>query len=434
MFYTEQPKEIPVYDQVDVLVLGAGPAGVGAALSAARQGAKTLLVEQMGDVGGIATSGLMSHWTGNTRGGIYEEILNRSADLPDSADYGFNGSPRQIINPEHLKTALLEMLQEAGVDLLLYTFVCLPIMEEKRVKGVIVENKSGRQAIFAKIVIDCTGDGDIAARAGAAYRKGREEDGAMQPVSLMFKIGGVDYTKAVFPGKFEDYIQIPKGEIHALGKQNLPFPAGHVLLYRTSLPGVVTCNMTNCIGIDGTSTKDLVKATLECRRQLAPILDFLRNFVPGYENCYLLSTASLIGVRETRHFEGLATITEEDIRSARVFPDWAVTYASFNFDVHNMTGNGLDATGAQAAFAATYYTIPYGCLVPREIDGLLLAGRNISGTHMAHANYRVMPICANMGQAAGIAAALCVQEGVRPRDVDVKVLQKRLLENGVLEP
>lgn len=434
MFYTEQPKEIPVYDQVDVLVLGAGPAGVGAALSAARQGAKTLLVEQMGDVGGIATSGLMSHWTGNTRGGIYEEILNRSADLPDSADYGFNGSPRQIINPEHLKTALLEMLQEAGVDLLLYTFVCLPIMEEKRVKGVIVENKSGRQAIFAKIVIDCTGDGDIAARAGAAYRKGREEDGAMQPVSLMFKIGGVDYTKAVFPGKFEDYIQIPKGEIHALGKQNLPFPAGHVLLYRTSLPGVVTCNMTNCIGIDGTSTKDLVKATLECRRQLAPILDFLRNFVPGYENCYLLSTASLIGVRETRHFEGLATITEEDIRSARVFPDWAVTYASFNFDVHNMTGNGLDATGAQDAFAATYYTIPYGCLVPREIDGLLLAGRNISGTHMAHANYRVMPICANMGQAAGIAAALCVQEGVRPRDVDVKVLQKRLLENGVLEP
>lgn len=434
MFYTEQPKEIPVYDQVDVLVLGAGPAGVGAALSAARQGAKTLLVEQMGDVGGIATSGLMSHWTGNTRGGIYEEILNRSADLPDSADYGFNGSPRQIINPEHLKTALLEMLQEAGVDLLLYTFVCLPIMEEKRVKGVIVENKSGRQAIFAKIVIDCTGDGDIAARAGAAYRKGREEDGAMQPVSLMFKIGGVDYTKAVFPGKFEDYIQIPKGEIHALGKQNLPFPAGHVLLYRTSLPGVVTCNMTNCIGIDGTSTKDLVKATLECRRQLAPILDFLRNFVPGYENCYLLSTASLIGVRETRHFEGLATITEEDIRSARVFPDWAVTYASFNFDVHNMTGNGLDATGAQDAFAATYYTILYGCLVPREIDGLLLAGRNISGTHMAHANYRVMPICANMGQAAGIAAALCVQEGVRPRDVDVKVLQKRLLENGVLEP
>lgn len=434
MFYTEQPKEIPVYDQVDVLVLGAGPAGVGAALSAARQGAKALLVEQMGDVGGIATSGLMSHWTGNTRGGIYEEILNRSADLPDSADYGFNGSPRQIINLEHLKTALLEMLQEAGVDLLLYTFVCLPIMEEKRVKGVIVENKSGRQAIFAKIVIDCTGDGDIAARAGAAYRKGREEDGAMQPVSLMFKIGGVDYTKAVFPGKFEDYIQIPKWEIHALGKQNLPFPAGHVLLYRTSLPGVVTCNMTNCIGIDGTSTKDLVKATLECRRQLAPILDFLRNFVPGYENCYLLSTASLIGVRETRHFEGHATITEEDIRSARVFPDWAVTYASFNFDVHNMTGNGLDATGAQDAFAATYYTIPYGCLVPREIDGLLLAGRNISGTHMAHANYRVMPICANMGQAAGIAAALCVQEGVRPRDVDVKVLQKRLLENGVLEP
>ena len=432
MVFEEKARTIPVAAQVDVLVLGAGPAGVAAAISAAREGASTMLVEQTGDVGGIATAGLMSHWTGNTQGGIYEEILDRSADLATDADYGFNGSPRQIINPERLKTVLLEMLDEAGVQLLLYTFVSAPIMaEDTQVGGAIVENKTGRQAILAKVVIDCTGDGDLAARSGAAYTKGRETDGSMQPISIMFKVGGVDYSQAVFPGKFEDYIQIPAGEIQALGKAALPFPAGHVLLYRTSLPGVVTCNMTNCIGVDGTKTEDLVQATRVCRSQMDSIIQFLRSTVPGYENCYLLSSASLIGVRETRHFKGVKTITEEDIRSSRIFDDWAVTYASFNFDVHNMSGNGLDATGAQDAFTATYYTIPYGCLVPETIDGLLLAGRDISGTHMAHANYRVMPICANMGQAAGIAAAICVKNGIQPRDVDVKLLQKRLLEHGV---
>lgn len=432
MVFEEKARTIPVAAQVDVLVLGAGPAGVAAAISAAREGASTMLVEQTGDVGGIATAGLMSHWTGNTQGGIYEEILDRSADLRTDADYGFNGSPRQIINPERLKTVLLEMLEEAGVQLLLYTFVSAPIMQsETQVGGAIVENKTGRQAILAKVVIDCTGDGDLAARSGAAYIKGRETDGSMQPVTIMFKVGGVDYTRAVFPGKFEDYIQIPAGEIQALGKAALPFPAGHVLLYRTSLPGVVTCNMTNCIGIDGTKTEDLVRATRVCRSQMDSIVQFLRSTVPGYENCYILSSASLIGVRETRHFKGVKTITEEDIRASRVFDDWAVTYASFNFDVHNMSGNGLDATGAQDAFTATYYTIPYGCLVPETINGLLLAGRDISGTHMAHANYRVMPICANMGQAAGIAAAICAKNDIQPREVDVTLLQKRLLENGV---
>lgn len=432
--FLEPAQELPVTASVDVLVLGGGPAGVAASICAARGGAKALLVERMGNIGGIATEGMMSHWTGNTKGGIYEEILNRSATLTDDADYGFNGSPRQIIDPEHLKTVLMEMLYEAGAELLLYTDACKPILNGSKLCGVIIENKSGRQAIYSKIIIDATGDGDIAANSGASYLKGRETDHAMQPVSLMFKVGGVDYSRAVFPGKFEDYIQIPKGEIQHLGKEHLPFPAGHVLLYRTSLPGVVTCNMTNVIGIDGTDASALSRAVYECREQLDPIVTFLRAFVPGYEKCYLLSSASLIGVRETRHFKGVEIITEEDIRASRVFPDWCVTYASFNFDVHNMSGNGLDATGQQDGFDATYYTIPYGCLVPEKIDGLLFAGRNISGTHLAHANYRVMPICANIGQAAGTAAALCVKEGIEPRALDVKRLQAALLKEGVPAP
>lgn len=433
MTYHEPAREIPVIAQVDVLVLGSGPAGMGAAIWAAREGADTMLIEQGGDAGGIATAGLMSHWTGRTAGGFYEEILNRSADIPDGAeDYGFNGSPRQLINPERLKTVFLQMLKEAGVRLRLYTFASDVIMEGNTLRGVILESKSGREAVMAKVVIDCTGDGDIAARSGAAYIKGRETDGAMQPATIMFKIGGVDYEKAIFPGGFEQCAQVPAGEIQALGREHLPSPAGHVLLYRTTLPGVVTCNMTNCTGIDGTNADDLAAATTACREQIDPIIRFLRTYAPGYENCYLLSSASLIGIRETRHFKGIETITEQDIQEARVFEHWVVTKAHFNFDVHNMTGNGLDATGSQETFTQTSgYTIPYGCLVPEKIDGLLLAGRNISGTHMAHANFRVMPICANMGQAAGIAAALAAKDGIQPREVDVSRIQKILMENGV---
>ena len=225
---------------------------------------------------------------------------------------------------------------------------------------------------------------------------------------------------------------IPSGPIQDVGKAHLPFPAGHVLLYRTSLPGVVTCNMTNCIDVDGTNPEDLTRATLVCRRQIEEIVPFLREYVPGFEKCYVISSGSIIGVRETRHFEGEATITEEDILSAKVFKDWAVTKAHFNFDVHNLTGNGLDATGSQKNFRQNSgYTIPYGCLVPKKVEHLLLAGRDICGTHMAHSNYRVMPICANMGQAAGVAASLCVKNETTPRLLDVGLLQRRLGEWGV---
>ena len=162
------------------------------------------------------------------------------------------------------------------------------------------------------------------------------------------------------------------------------------------------------------------------------IVEFLRKFVPGFEECYLISSASLVGVRETRHFEGEYALGQEDIVSARVFPDWVVTKAHFNFDVHNMTGDGLDETGVQKEFSQPQgYTIPYGCFVPKKVDNLYLAGRNISGTHMAHSNYRVMPICANMGQAVGIAAAICAASGCLPRALDVRAVQKRLEETGV---
>lgn len=427
MKIVEERREIPVWEQVDVLVVGSGPAGVSAAVCAAREGVSVMLLEQTGNVGGIATEGLMSHWTGNTEGGFYDEILERSADAGRD-----DAQMRKVINPERLKTVLLEMLEEAGVKLLLYTFACAPVMEGNKIKGVIVENKTGRGAVLGKVVVDASGDGDIAARAGAPYYIGRETDGKMQPATIMFKVAGVDVERGVFPGGFEEHLAIPAGDIQKLGEEHLPSPAGHVLLYRSTLPGIVTCNMTNCTDIDGTKAEDLTRATVVCRKQMESIVHFLREYVPGFENCYLISSASLVGIRETRHFKGEAVITREDILEARVFDDWVVAKAHFNFDVHNMTGNGLDETGVQKNFQQKKgYTIPYGCFVPLEVDNLYLAGRNISGTHMAHSNFRVMPICANMGQAVGVAAAICVKEGTTPRELSVTSVQRRLIESGV---
>ncbi len=409
----------------DIIVAGSGPSGMAAAITAARQGASVLMIEAQGSVGGIATTGMMSHFTGTCDSAVYREILLRASGKNLCCE---RGTATVKIDPELLKITFYEMIAECRIDLLLYSLVCGTLVEDGRVLGVVVQNKSGRNEYYAEAVIDCTGDGDAAYYAGAQYFKGRESDGLMQPVTLMFKIGGVDYERAVFPPSFETQVQTERGELQALAKELLPSPAGHVLLYKSTLPGVVTCNMTNCIGIDGTSAEDLTRAELVCRSQIEPIIEFLREYVPGYENCYLLGAASLIGVRETRHFKGVCTITENDIYEARQFDDAVVFGAHFNFDVHNITGAGLDKTGVQHEFTQKNgYTIPYGCLVPEKIDGLLLSGRNISGTHIAHSNFRAMPICVGIGAACGAAAAIAVRRGIKLRDVNPRDIQKIIL-------
>ena len=406
----------------DVLVLGSGPSGFAAAYTAAKNGARVTLVEQNGDIGGISTSGLMSHWTGCCGSPLFEEILRRSAAENEGE---FKNRVTNIIDPEKLKTLYLEMLDEVGCRLMLYTFAEDAICSGNKVLGASVVNKSGKTDIYAKITIDATGDGDIAARAGAQYTLGRETDGKMQPATLMFKIGGVDYSRAVFLGSFESTYDTPNGELQALAKKHIPAPAGHLLTYETTLPGVVTCNMTNAIDIDGTCATDLTKATLTCRRQMNSIVKYLRKFVPGYENCFILSSASLIGIRETRHFKGKYTLNEQDILEAKVFDDYVVRDAYFNFDVHNISGAGLDKTGAQKLFSQSKgYTIPYRSLLPEIKENLLLCGRNISGTHMAHSNFRAMPICVGIGEAAGVAASIAALHNCRLSDIDASDIRK----------
>lgn len=408
----------------DVLILGGGPAGFAAAYTAAQNGAKTILVDQNGDVGGISTSGLMSHWTGSCASPLYHEILRRSAAMNEGEH---TGKITATIDPEKLKTLYLEMLDEIGCSLMLYTFAEDAICDGDKVLGATVTNKSGKTYIYAKITIDATGDGDIAARAGAEFILGRESDNKMQPATIMFKIGGVDYSRAVFLGSFESTYETKSGELQALAKQHIPYPAGHILTYKTTLPGIVTCNMTNAINIDGTCNEDLTKATLICRRQMDIIVKYLRSFVPGYENCFIVSSASLIGIRETRHFKGKYTLTEQDILEARVFDDYVVKDAYFNFDVHNMTGSGLDKTGVQHHFAQKKgYTIPYRCLLPETKENLLLCGRNISGTHMAHSNFRVMPICVGIGEAAGTAAAMASLQNCNLNHISANQIRERI--------
>ena len=422
--YHENAKELPIAGEYDVIVAGSGPAGTAAAVMAGRMGAKVLIIEWNNAIGGISTSGMMSHWTGSVTSPMYTEILQRSADMNEGEQ---KGKIQQFINPENLKTVYLDMLKDANVDVLLYTFVCGVVMEGDQLTGVITESKSGRRVFRSKVVVDGTGDGDVAAFAGVEYYKGRESDGKVQPATLMFKVAGVDMSRAVLLGSFESTYQTEKGELQALAKEHIPYPAGHLLAYKSTLPGIVTCNMTNCTDIDGTKAEDLTRAEIVCRSQMPAIVKYLREFVPGFENCYIISAGSMMGVRETRHFKGVYTLNENDILTAKVFDDWVVRGAHFNFDVHNMTGSGLDATGVQKHWTQPKgYTIPYGCLVPEKINGLLLSGRNISGTHIAHSNYRVMPICVGIGAAAGAAAAAAIKKGVQVRDIKGEELQDRL--------
>ncbi|MBE5040517.1 FAD-dependent oxidoreductase [Ructibacterium gallinarum] len=421
----ETAREIPVIADVDVLVAGGGPAGIGAALQAARQGVNVMLIESQDCVGGIATAGLMSHWGGRSSSKIMLEIFERTYEKGQAVGWdNSTEASKNAIYHDVQKIVLDEMMAEAGVQLMFYTTAVDARVENGRITGVIVQNKSGRGIIKAKCVIDATGDGDVAAFAGVPYTKGRETDGKMQPCTIMFKVGGVDYDTAVFPESFETKVPTEKGELQALAKELLPFPAGHVLLYKQPTPGTVCCNMTNAIEVDGTDAKSITEGILTCRSQIEPIIKFLREYVPGYQNCWLMSTASLLGIRETRHFEGMASLGEQDILDARYFDNWVVRRAFFNFDVHNLSGASLDETGVQHEWSQQKdYTIPYGCLLPKNVEGLLLSGRNISGSHLAHSNFRVMPICIALGEAAGVAAALSVKENVLLRDVNIKKIQ-----------
>lgn len=406
-----------------IAVIGGGPAGIAAAVSAAKCGAKTILIEKNGFVGGMSTSGLMNHWCGDSASNFYRKVFELTTVKRGS---------RVVYNPEDLKTCYLSLLEEAGVTILLHATFLKANKEGEHIVSVDIWGAGEIYTISADVFIDTTGDGFVAKNAGVNFCKGRETDHLMQPMSLMFSVGGVDETRAVYPS-FNTHPDLEKKMQEYIEQGKIDRPAGHVILLEGFIPGTANVNMTNLIMVDGTDVRDLSKAELLTRRQVPQIVNFLRECVPGYEKCYLLQTANNVGVRETLHFEGDYKLTEQDILNHEIFDDWVVSNAEYGFGNHNLTGSGRDAGNLK--YNHGKYTIPYRALIAKGVDNLLLAGRDISGTHMAHASYRVMPICMGMGEGAGVGAALAALKGILIREVNPKEIQEILLNTfGVDKP
>ncbi len=417
-------KNITPKTTFDVIVVGGGPAGICAAVSSARMGVKTLLVERYGALGGNLTLGLVGPVTGSVGSGTMLEEITRLI--------GGNYPNRWVHDYETAKIKLVELINAAGVQLFLQTQAIDVIMENTVISGIITASPEGISAVKADIIIDASGDGQIAFLAGAEYEKGCKEDALLQPVSLMFKLGGVDDNVAITGNNHTYDVRMPGSGFNDFCKQaaekgELPEIVSFVRLYRTSRHGECVVNATQANGIDATKVEDIAKAEALLRLQIPEIVQFLQKHIKGFENCFLQESASTLGVRETRRILGEYILTEEDLIAGRRFDDVIVHDAYYNIDIHNPTGGGM-----QEFTPVRPYDIPYRCIIPRKIDNLLTAGRCISGTHRAQASYRVMSICMAIGQAAGIAAALSSQKKVYPRGLDVKLIQKQLSDCGVV--
>ena len=432
----ELRREIPVADEVDVLVCGGGPAGFCAAIAAARAGARTLVVEQMNCLGGIATAGGHNHlclytsWATDERvvGGVAFEMARRVVDM----GYGTYHRGNVDFELPAMKLALEQMAAEAKVELLYHTLFADALVEEGRCVGAVIQNKSGRQAILARQVIDATGDADVVASAGAPFEMGRPGDGACQPTTLMFTIGGVDWDK-VKAWRTSYGMQEVWERAQAAGDME-PFQKTIMGFWWTATrPDQVGINFTHMVGVDCTNAAAITAATIEGRRQAFHMIPVFRTYVPGMEQCYLIETAALLGTRESRRIVGEHVLTDQEILKQTEWDD-SIAYGSFFIDVHNCTGPGMDEETYRPE-PGFKYQIPYRTIVPKAIDNLLVAGRCISVTHRALGSTRVMPQCAALGEAAGNAAALAIETGRTPRAIDVPALQDRLRATGaILDP
>lgn len=429
MDYIKFERQVEIRKSYDVIVAGAGPAGICAAVAAARQGSKVALVERYGVVGGNLTAGFVGPILGMTgKGTMRDEVVNLLG-VPENDMIGETGRAH---NFEKAKYVLAEFVNHENIDVYLQSAVCDVIMDGNAVKGVLVSVKGELFILKADVVIDATGDGDVAYLCGAETEKGRE-DGLMQPVTLEFTLAGVDEEKGIIcigdvdevklnGERFLDYCKRCANE----GK--IPEHLAAVRLHPTVNAGERQVNTTQVNGVDVTKVEEIYPADLELRRQINLLTDFVRENLPGYENSRCVASGATTGVRETRRVMGEYVITAEELAEGKRFEDVIVHNAEFIVDIHNPAGAG------QAEAKIQYvkpYDLPYRCFVPKKVDNLLIAGRCISGTHRAHASYRVMSICMAMGEAVGIAAALCVENNCKPRELNVVMLQKTMTDKGI---
>lgn len=454
------------HSPVDVVVAGGGTAGVVAAIAAARTGARTVLVERDGFVGGVAAMGLSFLGFHNNREeliikGIPWEIVTRLRDMDAATDLsnvgvgapegkgtpGFIGR-RILYRPEAYKYLALEMLDEAGVELMLHAFVLDVVMEGDAVTGLVVANKSGTVVVPSRQVVDCTGDADIVARAGGPFEKGRPLDGTMQPITPLFIMSNIDLDKAVKAGAYKCPLEVATptswpsiGRYYILTEkwaQDLEreLPEFAVGLKRCLILDVgdgvyYTGNSMHLPKVDASDADELSRAEVDTRRMVWRFGEFLRKHVPGFENAHVVATSAAPGVRETRRIVGEYTLTHDDVLEGQRFDD-VVSLGGFFVDIHAYDGGPSGYRPEKGTQVKDYgsYDIPYRCLVPQKVDNVLVAGRALSADQAAQGSARVMAPCMAMGHATGTAAALAAQQGIAPRQLDIRLLQQTLLQQG----
>lgn len=446
---TEPAKELPVRFETDVLVVGGGPSGIIAAQAAAEDGLNVTLIDNRSFLGGNMTIGLPILGFLGQKGnqiikGLPQKFIDRLAARNAASEH--RPCPLHmsltLVEPEAVKTVAIEMLNESGVNVLLYAFFSGVVMEGNELKGVIIESKSGREVILAKTIIDCTGDADVAFRSGVPCEQGNEQ-GGVQPPTLMFCLGGVDteklrlsiaeeprtYLTDFIPNEYfgqnNQFIVVGlRSLVQKAQADGLNLPTERTIIITGLREGEVWINMTRVNGVDGTNPASLSFGELEGRRQIYDIQKYLIEYVPGFENAYFTKMAPFIGIRETRRIVGKYVMTAQDILSCGRFDD-AVAVASYPLDLHHPQGGGCTLE-----WCGDCYDIPFRSLLPLNVENLIVAGRCISTTHEAMSAIRVMAPCMAMGEAAGRAAKQAVREGIKVSEVDVQKLRAELEASG----
>jgi len=418
----EQKRKVPIVEDVDVLVVGGGMAGVGAAVAAGRAGLKTLVVEYFGCLGGNGTSGMVNNFCGYTTSGpnkvqivqgiggeIHKMLFQRN---------GVSSMNSYTFNPEILKMVLDEEAAEANVKLLYYTQVVDSIMENNVIKGVFIENKGGRQAILAKRVLDCSGDGDVSASAGVPFELGDGMGGflACDMVFHVVNVGSNFNPSTVSPAAAE---AIKSGEYKITRPQ--------AIIQHIMIPGAYWVNWAGVPrAVNGIDPYNLTQAAIDGRKVVRELRKFLREKIAGMENVEVIDTAPKMGLRETRRVMGGHLLTGDEVLGGTKFKD-GIGACAWPIEIVD------PLKGRKFVYLkdGDFYTIPYKCLVPQKVENLLMAGRFVSCTHEAQASARVMGPAVVMGQAIGTAAAISIKKGVSPRNLDVSLLQQELVKAGV---
>ena len=419
-------RSLAVEDGWDVIVCGSGPSGICAAVSAARQGQKTLLLERYGALGGNLTLGNVTTIMGDIASGGLSGEIDRLLHSPDTATG---------IDREKAKLRLTRLISDAGVQFRLQTPVTDVIREGKEIRGFVVLTPEGPACLKGKVYVDATGDGYVAAMAGAEVMYGRDGDGLVQPVSMMYTIDGVDPQNTLTCCHEEHTTVMENGvEYLALCKEaeragRLPKNVSIVRLYHTNVPGERLVNATQYNGCHPLKATEIAQAETILQQQLEQVNDFLRREVPGFEHIRVRASADTLGIRESRRIRGLYELKAEDLLRGRQFEDAVVNGANFAIGIHKPSGGGQSETEG-CPHQAQPYDIPMRALQPLGLDNLVLAGRCISGSHRAHASYRVMNIAMAVGQAAGCMASEAAEQQCKVSELSAEAVRRRLTDQG----